>query len=69
MQKKSNKTSDAQLKASARYIAEKTDEIRARLPRGYGEKLNKLAEKQGTSKAQALKKAIDTLYNELCGNE
>ena len=69
MQKKSNKTSDAQLKASARYIAEKTDEIRARLPRGYGEKLNKIAEKQGTSKAQAIKNAIDALYNELFGNE
>lgn len=69
MQKKSNKTSDAQLKASARYIAEKTDEIRARLPRGYGEKLNKIAEKQGTSKAQVLKNAIDMIYSEMFGNE
>lgn len=60
---------DARKRANARYIAEKTDTIKAALPRGYGEKLNKLAEIQGTSKAQALKNAIDALYNELCGNE
>lgn len=69
MQNKKNKTSDAQLKANARYIAEKTDEIRARLPRGYGEKLNKIAEKAGTSKAQVLKNAIDMIYSEMFGNE
>lgn len=69
MQNKNNKTSDAQLKASARYIAEKTDEVRARLPRGYGEKLHKIAEKAGISKAQVLKNAIDMIYSEMFGNE
>lgn len=69
MQNKNNKTSDAQLKASARYIAEKTDCVRAYLPRGYGDKLNKIAEKQGTSKAQVLKNAIDMMYTEVCGDE
>lgn len=68
MQDRKNKTSDAQLKANARYIAEKTDEIRARLPRGYGDKLNKIAEKAGTSKAQVLKKCIDMLYSEMFGD-
>lgn len=60
---------DAKKRANERYIAEKTDRIQAYLPKGYGKKLNKLAEIQGTSKAQALKNAIDALYNELCGNE
>ena len=55
--------SDAQKAATQRYIAEKTDCIRAYLPRGYAEKVNKLAEKHNTSKAQILKNAIDTLYS------
>lgn len=69
MQDKKNKTSAAQLKASARYIAEKTDEIKARLPKGYGEKLHKIAEKAGISKAQVLKNCIDTAYREMFGDE
>lgn len=60
---------DARKRANARYIAEKTDTIKAALPRGYGEKLHKIAEIQGTSKAQVLKNAIDTLYAEMFGNE
>lgn len=60
---------DAQKAASKRYIAEKTDTIRAALPRGYAEKVNKLAEKHNTSKAQILKNAIDMLYNVDFGNE
>ena len=54
---------DARKAANKRYIDEKTDEVRARLPRGYADKLNKIAELAGTSKAQALKNAIDTLYS------
>lgn len=51
--------------SNKRYIDEKTDIIRAALPRGYGDKLNKIAEKTGTSKAQAIKNSIDTLYSAL----
>ena len=53
---------DAKKAANARYIAEKTDIIKAALPRGYSEKVQAIAEKAGTSKAQALKTAIDALY-------
>lgn len=60
---------DAKKRANERYIAEKTDRIQAYLPKGYGEKLNKISEKAGTSKAQVLKKAIDMIYFELFGNE
>lgn len=60
---------DAKKRANERYIAEKTDRIQAYLPKGYGEKLNKLAEKAGTSKAQVLKNAIDMIYSEMFGNE
>lgn len=56
---------DARKAANKRYIDEKTDLIKANLPRGYKEKLNKIAEKTGTSKAQAIKNSIDTLYNAL----
>ena len=55
--------------SKARYIAEKTDCIKAYLPRGYGAKVQKIAETAGTSKAQALKNAIDMLYNAICGDE
>lgn len=49
--------------SNARYIDEKTDFIAAHLPRGYKDKVNELAEKAGTSKAQVLKNAIDMLYS------
>ena len=38
-------TSKAQLKASKKYISEKLDEIRFRVPKGEREKLKKHAEK------------------------
>ncbi len=60
---------DARKRANARYIAEKTDTIKAALPRGYGEKLHRIAEKAGTSKAQVLKNCIDMMYSEMFGNE
>lgn len=52
-----------------RYIDEKTDFIAAHLPRGYKDKVNKIAESAGTSKAQVLKNAIDMLYNAVCKEE
>lgn len=54
---------DARKAANARYIAEKTDRIQAYLPVGYAAKVQELAEKAGTSKAQILKNAIDMLYS------
>ena len=54
---------DARKSANARYIAEKTDRIQAYLPVGYAAKVQELAEKAGTSKAQILKNAIDMLYS------
>lgn len=69
MQERKEKTSAAQLRANARYKAEKTDNIQANLPRGYSEKLHKIAEKAGTSKAQVLKNCIDMLYNEMFPDE
>lgn len=69
MQKAENKTSAAQIQASKRYIAEKTDTIQARLPRGYAAKLQTIAEKSGTSKAQVLKNAIDMMYSAVVGEQ
>lgn len=59
----------AQKRAHERYIAEKTTEVRAALPKEYAIKLNKIAEFQGTSKAQVLKNAIDMYYNKIIDNE
>lgn len=69
MDKKTTTYTAAKKRANERYIAEKTDGIRARLPRGYGEKLQKIADKAGTSKAQVLKNAIDMMYDKMIGNE
>ena len=67
---KNTKNYTEETKASkARYIAEKTDRIAAYLPRGYAAKVQKIAEKAGTSKAQVLKNAIDTLYIAMFDNE
>lgn len=60
---------DGQKASKARYIAEKTDRIQAYLPVGYAAKVQELAEKTGTSKAQILKKAIDTLYSAMMGEQ
>jgi hypothetical protein len=55
--------------ANSRYIAEKTETIQAHLPKGYNDKLNKIAEKRGCSKAQVLKNMIDTTYSSEFDNE
>lgn len=59
----------AQKRAHERYIKEKTTEVRAALPKEYAIKLNKIAEKQGASKAQVLKNMIDTTYSSEFDNE
>ena len=55
--------------ATARYIKTKTVSIQAYLPPIYREKLNKIAEKRGCSKAQVLKDMIDTMYSSEFDNE
>jgi hypothetical protein len=66
MQEQSIKTSAAQRAASKRYKAEKTVSIQAYLPPEYKDKLKRIAELQGCSKAQALKNMIDQAYDVLC---
>ena len=69
MQNNSKTYAERQKEAKARYIAEKTDCIKAYLPKGYREKLNKISEKRGCSKAQVLKNMIDTVYSSEFDNE
>ena len=59
----------AQKRAHERYIKEKMASIQAYLPPIYREKLNKIAEKRGCSKAQVLKNMIDTTYSSEFNNE
>ena len=54
----------AQKRAHERYIAEKTTEVRAALPKEYAQKVEFLAHKMGISKAQVLRIAIDNLFTE-----
>lgn len=65
MQKKQNKTSAKKLAANQRYIKNSTDLIKARLPKGYKDKLHKIAESQGVSMAGFINNCIDTAYNVL----
>lgn len=53
----------------ARYIKEKCDTIQAHVQKGYAKKIEYIAEAMHTSKAKALEKCIDTLYNDLWLNE
>lgn len=55
--------------ANERYIKTKTVSIQAYLPPIYRDKLNKIAEKRGCSKAQVLKNMIDTTYSSEFDNE
>lgn len=55
--------------ANERYIKTKTVSIQAYLPPIYRDKLNKIAEKRGCSKAQVLKSMIDTTYSSEFDNE
>ena len=52
-------TSKAQLKASKKYISEKLDEIRFRVPKGEREKLKKHAEKMGESLNKFMYRAVN----------
>ena len=51
-------TSEAQLKASKKYISEKLDEIRFRVPKGERDVLKKHAEKMGESLNKFIYRAV-----------
>lgn len=65
MSEKKSRYTEAQKRAFERYSAEKTDTIRARLPRGYAQKVEQTAQILHTSKAQVLKISIDMLYSKV----
>ena len=50
---------EAQKKASIKYIAEKTDDIRLRVPKGLKEKYKTEAEKRGESMTQFIIKCVE----------
>ena len=50
---------EAQKKASIKYIAEKTDDIRLRVPRGLKEKYKAYAETKGMSMTQCIIKCVE----------
>lgn len=50
---------EAQKRASIKYMAEKTDDIRLRVPKGLKEKYRTEAEKRGESMTQFIISAID----------
>ena len=49
----------------ARYKVEKQDSIQAFLPKGYKEKLEYIAQRMNTSKAQVLKTLIEREFEKL----
>ena len=50
---------EAQKKASIKYMAEKTDDIRLRVPRGLKEKYKEEAEKRGLSMTQFVVSCVE----------
>ena len=55
---------EAQKKASIKYMAEKTDDIRLRVPKGLKEKYKAEAEKRGISMTQFIINCIEKEINE-----
>lgn len=51
--------SEAQKRASIKYMSEKTDDIRLRVPKGTKERYRKEAEKKGISMTQYIVNAVD----------
>ena len=51
-------TSESRLKASKKYISEKLDEVRFRVPKGEREMLKKHAEKMGESVNKFIYRAV-----------
>lgn len=54
---------EAQKKASLKYMAEKTDDIRLRVPKGLKEKYRKEAEKRGASMTQFIINCVEKEIN------
>lgn len=50
---------ESQKKASKKYIEEKLDEFKVRLPKGYKEKIKEHAEERGESVNAFFKRAVD----------
>lgn len=50
---------EAQKKAAIKYIAEKTDDIRLRVPKGTKDKYKKIAESRGMSLTQFILSCIE----------
>lgn len=50
---------DAQKKASIKYMAEKTDDIRLRVPKGLKDKYRQEAKKRGTSMTQFIINCVE----------
>lgn len=55
---------EAQKRASIKYMAEKTDDIRLRVPKGYKERFKKEAEKRGMSMTQFIIQSVEKNINE-----
>ena len=55
---------EAQKRASIKYMAEKTDDIRLRVPKGYKERFKKEAEKRGISMTQFIIQSVEKSINE-----
>lgn len=53
------KYNEAQKKASIKYLAEKTDDIRIRVPKGKKEEIRAYAENKGYSLNSFINEAID----------
>lgn len=54
---------EAQKKASIKYMAEKTDDIRLRVPKGLKDKYKKAAEEHGMSMTQFIVQCVDAEIN------
>lgn len=55
----SGKYTDAQKRASVKYLAEKTDDVRLRLPKGTKERWSAVARAHGKSLTQFVKDAVE----------
>ena len=55
---------EAQKRASIKYMAEKTDDIRLRVPKGYKERFKKEAEKRGMSMTRFIIQSVEKSINE-----
>lgn len=54
---------EAQKKASIKYMSEKTDDIRLRVPKGLKEKYRSEAEKRGSSMTQFIIECVEKEIN------